>query len=360
MYDAGLVLPWLPLSTLAPSGVLSTNNVNLGYPAAIDPSYGRLEIGINGPAVGSDYGQLNVTGTVTLQQIDLAVTLSPAYTPSIGQSFVIVANDDTDAVSGAFHNAPEGAVVATSATVALQISYVGGTGNDIVLTAINNAPADTATQTPGNTATGSPTGTPTASPTPAPSNTPPADGPAGPCGTTPQDTCDTPTKGLLNVNLSSNSHRNSLLWKWQNTAPTTLARFGNPTADTSYSLCIYDYTASVPGAAVGAPVAAGGICGRRSCWRASGTRGFEYRNAADPHGITHLALELGATGLPKIEIDGRGADLRLPPPVSADQMLHQDPKVTVQLVNSLGNCWSLEFPAPARKDMPAHFRATLP
>src|SRR4029077_4912461 len=50
-------------------------------------------------------------------------------------TFMIIANDGVDPVVGAFAGLPEGATV-TASGKPFRISYAGGTGNDVVLTAL--------------------------------------------------------------------------------------------------------------------------------------------------------------------------------------------------------------------------------
>ena len=54
--------------------------------------------------------------------------------PVAGNVFTIIANDGADAVVGTFAGLAEGATITLNG-VTLVISYVGGTGNDVVLTA---------------------------------------------------------------------------------------------------------------------------------------------------------------------------------------------------------------------------------
>ncbi len=92
---------------------------------------GTLAIELSGTTVGTQYDQLNVTGTVALAGT-LAVT--PGFTPAEGDTFTILANDATDAISGFFTGLPETAVVIVGANT-FRITYLGDTGNDIVLKA---------------------------------------------------------------------------------------------------------------------------------------------------------------------------------------------------------------------------------
>ena len=75
-----------------------------------------------------------VNGSVTLNNPELWYFF-PGAQPAAGTSFVILENDGADAVSGTFNGLPEGAVFGHSG-VQLQITYAGGTGNDVVLTVI--------------------------------------------------------------------------------------------------------------------------------------------------------------------------------------------------------------------------------
>ena len=77
---------------------------------------------------------VNVTGAVTLSNAVLTVTLS-GFIPNVGESFTIVANDGADRVTGTFAGLPEGGTL-TAGSRRLRVSYVGGTGNDVVLTVV--------------------------------------------------------------------------------------------------------------------------------------------------------------------------------------------------------------------------------
>jgi autotransporter-associated beta strand protein len=81
--------------------------------------------------------QLNVAGTVNLASAILATNLD--FSAPTGTQFVIVNNDGADAVTGIFAGKAEGAIFNTGGAFArpVQISYIGGTGNnDVVLTVL--------------------------------------------------------------------------------------------------------------------------------------------------------------------------------------------------------------------------------
>lgn len=131
--------------TLAPGnspGILNTGSVAF--------MGGTLAIEIGGSQAGNGldkYDQLNVTGSVTLNA-PITLTLDFAgYDPIDNvDSFVIVNNDGTDAIAlngsrmiygttelneGTIFTAASGAL-----TQAFQVTYAGGSGNDIVLVAV--------------------------------------------------------------------------------------------------------------------------------------------------------------------------------------------------------------------------------
>ena len=93
---------------------------------------------LNGNTAGTGYDQLNVLGAVTLNQPVLAATLG--YDPANGDALTIINNDGTDAVTGSFAGLPQGAPLpltnpGTGNTFVFIVSYTGGDGNDVVLTA---------------------------------------------------------------------------------------------------------------------------------------------------------------------------------------------------------------------------------
>jgi autotransporter-associated beta strand protein len=87
---------------------------------------------IDGNVAGSGYSQITVNGgTVALNNATLNLALN--FTPAAGASFVLIDNAGAGATTGTFAGLPHGAKITNGATV-LQISYTGGTGNDVVLT----------------------------------------------------------------------------------------------------------------------------------------------------------------------------------------------------------------------------------
>jgi hypothetical protein len=101
-----------------------------------------LTVELNGPTAGTGYGQLNVNGAVQLGstqlgtdqlEADCTLNASLGFTPSMGEQFTIV--QSTAPVVGTFQGLPEGASL-TIGNTPFTISYQGGDGNDVVLTAV--------------------------------------------------------------------------------------------------------------------------------------------------------------------------------------------------------------------------------
>ena len=80
-------------------------------------------------------GRLRVAGTVTLGGATLSLQLPGGFTPAVGATFTIIENDGGDAVSGTFAGLAEGGTLVANGR-RFHISYIGDTGNDVVLTAL--------------------------------------------------------------------------------------------------------------------------------------------------------------------------------------------------------------------------------
>ncbi|MFN8344058.1 MAG: choice-of-anchor Q domain-containing protein [Spirosomataceae bacterium] len=88
---------------------------------------------VTGDGTGSTYNQLKVAGAIDLTGVDLLFTGS--YTPVASNTFIIVDNDDADAVTGTFTGLAEGAIISNfrGSSLNATISYVGGDGNDVAI-----------------------------------------------------------------------------------------------------------------------------------------------------------------------------------------------------------------------------------
>ena len=120
----GLAGSILPGDTV---GALTTNNLSLN-------SLTTLGIGIVTIPSGTN-DSLIVNGSVLLNNsvLSVSVTLPATQILSVGNSFTILKNDGTDLINGTFINQPQGSFY-TVGNYTFQISYIGGTGNDVTLT----------------------------------------------------------------------------------------------------------------------------------------------------------------------------------------------------------------------------------
>jgi hypothetical protein len=104
------------------SGNLTLNSTSTFYAA------------LNGFAPGADYDQVAVHGSVNLGGASLLISVNNFY-PSVNNQFIVIQNDLNEPVTGTFNGLPEGGTFVQNG-ITFQISYQGGTGNDVVLTVI--------------------------------------------------------------------------------------------------------------------------------------------------------------------------------------------------------------------------------
>ena len=111
-------------------GILQTGSVTLSLGS-------NFNVDISGTTAGVSYDELKVTGSVSITGSNLVITAGPSL--SIGQTFYIVLNDGTDAITGTF---AQGTTVTASNNLDIfLINYLangdgGIVGNDISLTVI--------------------------------------------------------------------------------------------------------------------------------------------------------------------------------------------------------------------------------
>ena len=84
---------------------------------------------------GTAHDQAAVTGTVNVAGAELSVSLLSGFHPAVGDEFTILANDGSDPIGGTFAGLKQGATFSAGGDQ-FQISYIGGDGNDIVLTTV--------------------------------------------------------------------------------------------------------------------------------------------------------------------------------------------------------------------------------
>ena len=112
-------------------GLLSCGN------ATFSGSNASFQIELGGLTAGVQHDQLSVRGSTTLAGV-LNVSLAGGFAPKEGQSFLILTNDGSDAITGTFTGLPTGSVLNVGALKFL-VRYNAGSGNDVALV-FTNAP----------------------------------------------------------------------------------------------------------------------------------------------------------------------------------------------------------------------------
>jgi len=92
---------------------------------------GVLKVGIGGTGAGTTYGQLAVTGTVSVAGT-LGVNVGAGFTPGNGEAFRIIDNRGAAAIRGTFAGLQDGSNL-TAGKSTFDVTRHGGTGNDLVL-----------------------------------------------------------------------------------------------------------------------------------------------------------------------------------------------------------------------------------
>jgi hypothetical protein len=117
----------------------------------------------------TSYGTLNASGNVSISGSSFVTVFF--FTSATGDAFTIINKTSGGAVTGTFAGLAEGATFVSSGRT-YQITYVGGDGNDVVITDITQGgPTPTPTTTPTVTPTPPPNVTPSPTPTPGPGPT---------------------------------------------------------------------------------------------------------------------------------------------------------------------------------------------
>ncbi|MBR1251022.1 cadherin-like domain-containing protein [Bradyrhizobium sp. AUGA SZCCT0169] len=112
----------------AVAGNMHTGSLSFSSGAGFAVQLGGAQAGV--------FDQVVVNGTVALGGATLNLLLFSGFVPAVGNSFRIIDNNGTaDAVTGTFAGHAEGSTFFSGA-VRYAISYHGGDGNDVVLTAI--------------------------------------------------------------------------------------------------------------------------------------------------------------------------------------------------------------------------------
>jgi streptogramin lyase len=109
-------------------GCLTTNQLTMK---------GTYNAEISGATACKSYDQIVAKESATLSG-KLQLSLLDGFKPTASQAFTVISNTGTGKVNGTFAGLPEGSVVVAQDTL-FNISYKGGDGNDVVLTAMANS-----------------------------------------------------------------------------------------------------------------------------------------------------------------------------------------------------------------------------
>ena len=137
--------------TLSPgdsgSGALiDSGTLALGPDASSHNSVFAAELGA-GTTHGIDYTQVRVAGQINLTGVQLNLTLGSGFVATAGQTYTILDNTGTSAISGTFAGQAPGSVITASGT-SFTVSYVGGTNSDSVVLTELAASSTALTATP--------------------------------------------------------------------------------------------------------------------------------------------------------------------------------------------------------------------
>ena len=108
---------------------------------------GSVSVRLNGGVAGTSYDQIAVTGAINLTSSTLAITAGGGAVA--GDKYTILKNNSGTAITGIFTGLAEGARFAQSGNEFV-ITYVGGAGNDVVLTNGSGTVTGTVKDTSGN------------------------------------------------------------------------------------------------------------------------------------------------------------------------------------------------------------------
>lgn len=176
----------------------------------------------------------------------------------------------------------------------------------------------------------------------------PTASPALACGPSPREGCRAAGAGGGQISFSraTTADRDLLQWAWQRGAATAAGDFGDPTATTSYRLCLWAGGSPLADLRIPAqsqrPLGCR-ISNPRPCWKTT-RNGFSF---SDPDragdGVSTVKLVTGEEGRASIAVVARGT--RLPDPPRPFVL-----PLRVQLLSTTGACWESTFSDPALRN----------
>lgn len=140
------VSPGATVGAVLANGPFAEFDAGAGFPTNGTANSGNIALTASADYVvrvngATNFSALNVTGTVNLGGATLDLFTGATLIPA-GTMMTIINNDGSDPITGTFDGLPSGAQFISSFGAIPQIfaiSYSGGTGNDVVLTALEAA-----------------------------------------------------------------------------------------------------------------------------------------------------------------------------------------------------------------------------
>ena len=166
------------------------------------------------------------------------------------------------------------------------------------------------------------------------------------CQPMPVAGCRTALKSLLQIDNAADDGKDKLIWKWLKGAATDAAEFGDPSAATRYSLCLYKGALPLLAAELALPPGA-------QRWKTLAT-GFRYKEADGlPHGVRTTLLKGGVDGKAKVIVKGGGPSL-----LDSVLPLGSAPVVAQLFRADTATCWQGSYDAAAvAQDDAVRFKA---
>jgi CSLREA domain-containing protein len=168
------------------------------------------------------------------------------------------------------------------------------------------------------------------------------------CGPAPRTDCQPALgeKSKLTLKKLPGDAKDSLSWSWPSSAAVPAADFQDPVnGPTDYIVCVYDQA----GRRLESKAPFGGTCGTKPCWKRTASGKIIYSDKLlDPDGILKLVLKPGpAAGKARIQLKGKGANLRMPgfpltTPVRLQLLRHT--------FNITQSCWDANFSTSTHSD----------
>jgi hypothetical protein len=166
-------------------------------------------------------------------------------------------------------------------------------------------------------------------------------------------TCKTSGMTSVSIRKETDPRRDEMAFTWTRGAATSPSELGDPTAGTQYTVCVWDHVGGAPTLVMEMVARAGGECRGRPCWRSLPDGGFRYKAPGLlPNGIRRMTLEPGPQGRSRVVVSAHGTPIPDPP-----MPFQQSLAITVQIVNSLGNCWGADYVSPLQKNTGQRLRA---